>query len=186
MSDVSIRYNQLNADEFIELWNSVWDDPPTKEQVELAMANSLFRVSIFVDDKIAAMARVIGDKGLCYYIKDVVVKPEFQYKGLGRILMTRVLKFVNDNGIDKTKIMVELCAMPEIIPFYEKFGFGSNEAKRLRLFHEVGDDLSGNKLSDDQLYFVKGAGGADVALSSDDPILQVNHTILQEYLKMPI
>ncbi len=168
MSDVSIRYNQLNADEFIELWNFVWDDPPTKEQVELAMDNSLFRVSIFVDDKIAAMARVIGDKGLCYYIKDVVVKPEFQYKGLGRILMTRVLKFVNDNGIDKTKIMVELCAMPDIIPFYEKFGFGYNEAKRMRLYHEVGEDQAPNKLSDDQLYFVKGAGSAELLTSPAD------------------
>ncbi len=31
-----------------------------------------------------------------------------------------------------TDIFVELCAMPDKIPFYEKSGFSANEARRLR------------------------------------------------------
>ena len=42
-------------------------------------------------DKIVAMARVIGDMGLCYYIKDVVVLPEYQGKGIGRMLIDELL-----------------------------------------------------------------------------------------------
>lgn len=41
------------------------------EQTELAMKNTLFRVSVYDKDKIAAMARVIGGMGLDYYIKAV-------------------------------------------------------------------------------------------------------------------
>ena len=83
------------------------------------------------------MARVIGDKGLCYYIKDVIVRPEYQGKGLGRVLINELLKYINENGVKDTRIAVELCAMPDKIPFYEKFGFDANEAKRLRIMYEV-------------------------------------------------
>ena len=50
------------------------------------------------------------------------------------MLITELLKFINDNGVSGTEIFVELCAMPDKIPFYEKFGFDSNEAQRLKLF----------------------------------------------------
>ena len=83
------------------------------------------------------MARVIGDLGLDYYIKDVIVRPEYQGKGIGRLLIGEILHFINDHGINGTEIFVELCAMPDKIPFYEKFGFSANEAQRLRLFHRV-------------------------------------------------
>ena len=58
------------------------------------MKNTLFRVSIFNGEKIVAMARAIGDKGLCYYIKDVVVHPDWQKKGLGKILIQEITKWM--------------------------------------------------------------------------------------------
>ena len=137
MSDFTIKYNELTAEEFVLLWASVWGNPPTLEQTRLAMENTLFRVSVFDGENIAAMARVIGDKGLCYYIKDVVVRPEYQGKGLGRRLIQELLKYINDHGVPDTDIAVELCAMPDKIPFYEKFGFAANEAKRLRIMYTV-------------------------------------------------
>jgi len=137
MNNYTIKYNKLSAKEYIELWNSVWDGAPTYEQVELAMNNTLFRVSIYDKDKLIAMARVIGDKGLSYYIKDVVVLPEYQGKGIGRILINELLKYVNDNGIKNTEIYVELCAMPEVAEFYRKCGFDSNDGIRLKMWCEV-------------------------------------------------
>ena len=133
----TIKYNELNAKEFMFLWESVLGEPPSLEQTELAMKNTLFRVSIFDGEKIVAMARVIGDKGLCYYIKDVVVHPDYQSRGLGRILIGEILEYINANGVQGTDIAVELCAMPDKIPFYEKFGFAANEAQRLRVMQKV-------------------------------------------------
>ena len=137
MDNLIIKHNELTAEEFIELWSSVWDGAPTLEQTKLAMEHTMFRVSIFDGDKIIAMARVIGDMGLCYYVKDVIVRPEYQGQGIGRILIDELLKFINDNGIKDTQISVELCALPDKVPFYEKFGFWSNEGKRLRVMHPV-------------------------------------------------
>jgi GNAT superfamily N-acetyltransferase len=83
------------------------------------------------------MARMIGDLGLNYYIKDVIVRPEYQHKGIGRLMINELLKYIDENGIKDTDIFVELCAMPDKIPFYEKFGFSANEAQRLKLMYHV-------------------------------------------------
>lgn len=137
MNKYDIKYNVLTAKEYIDLWNSVWDEAPTFEQVDLALKNTLVKVSIYDGDKLIAMARAIGDKGLEYYIKDVIVIPEYQSKGIGRLLIDALLKFINDNGVKGTDIYVELCAMPEVADFYRKCGFESNEGIRLKMWHEV-------------------------------------------------
>lgn len=137
MSELTVKYNDLTAEQFIELWETVWGNGPSLQQTELAMKHTLFRVSIWDDDRIIAMARMNGDMGLNYYIKDVVVRPEYQKKGIGRMLINELFKFINDNGVKGTDIFVELCAVPDKIPFYKKFGFEANEAQRLKIFHHV-------------------------------------------------
>ena len=134
---LTVKYNELTAKEFIELWESVWDGAPTFEQVELGLRHTLFRVSIWDDDKVIAMARMNGDMGMNYYIKDVVVRPEYQGRGIGRMLINELMKFINDNGVPGTEIFVELCAAPDKMPFYEKFGFSANDAQRLKIMHRV-------------------------------------------------
>ena len=128
----TIRYNDLDAAQFVELWESVWSGAPTTEQAALAMENTLFRVSVFDGDRIVAMARMNGDKGLNYYIKDVIVRPEYQGQGIGRLLGEELTGFIRHNGVKGTQIFTELCAMPDKIPFYAQFGFSANEAQRLR------------------------------------------------------
>ena len=34
-------------------------------------------------------------------------------------------------------VLVELGAMPDKIPFYEKFGFDTNEAQRMKMMYQV-------------------------------------------------
>ena len=133
----TVRYNELNAEQYKDLWESVWEGAPSPEQTSLGLSHSLFRVSVFDGDRIIAMARMIGDLGLCYYIKDVIVRPGYQRRGIGKLLIRELLSFVQRNGIAGTDIFVELCAMPDRIPFYEKFGFSANEAQRLRIMYRV-------------------------------------------------
>ena len=137
MSELTVKYNELSAEEFILLWETVWGQGPSIEQTELAMQNTLFRVSVYDGKQIVAMARMIGDMGLNYYIKDVVVRPEYQKQGIGRLLIDELMKFIRKHGVSGTDIFVELCAMPDKIPFYEKFGFSANEAQRLKMMYRV-------------------------------------------------
>lgn len=137
MNDLKIRHNELTAEEFCELWASVWGEPPSLEQTRLAMQHTLFRVSVFDGGILVAMARVIGDMGLDYYIKDVVVRPEYQHKGIGRLLIREIMQFIQKHGVKGTEIFVELCAMPDKMPFYEKLGFATNEAQRMKMMYRV-------------------------------------------------
>ncbi|MCR4646759.1 MAG: GNAT family N-acetyltransferase [Oscillospiraceae bacterium] len=137
MQNYTIRRNALTAEEFISLWESVWGQAPTPEQTRLAMEHTLFRVSVYDGEQVIAMARMIGDMGLCYYIKDVVVRPEYQKQGLGRLLIEELLAFVNANGITGTSVFVELCAMPDKMPFYAQFGFAANEAQRMKQMYQI-------------------------------------------------
>lgn len=132
MNELIIKYNELTVQEFISLWETVWGKAPSLEQTELAMKHTLFRVSVYDKNKIVAMARMIGDMGLEYYIKDVAVRPEYQHKGIGKLLINELIKYIEENSISNTNVFVELSAMPDKIPFYEKFGFEANEEKRLK------------------------------------------------------
>lgn len=137
MNDLTVEFDTLTAEQYIELWETAWEKGPTLHQTTLAMDHTLFRVSIWDKDRIVAMARMNGDMGLNYYIKDVVVRPEYQGQGIGRMLINELFRFINDNGVKETEIYVELSAVPEKAAFYEKFGFEANEAQRLKLYHRV-------------------------------------------------
>lgn len=139
MNELKIIADTFTADDFTALWNSVWNGAPSREQIALALAHSIYRIGVYDGDKIVAMARMIGDFGLCYYIKDVVVRPEYQGRGIGRMMLEDLLRFIRENGVPGTDIAVELCAMPDKMPFYEKFGFQANEAQRLRLMYRAED-----------------------------------------------
>jgi GNAT superfamily N-acetyltransferase len=120
MNKLIIKHNELTAEEFILLWEAVhWGPGPSLEQTRLAMEHTLFRVSVFDEDQIVAMARVIGDMGLDYYIKDVVVRPEYQKKGIGRLLINEILQFINDHGVEGTEIFVSAIKNTTYIKRYE-------------------------------------------------------------------
>lgn len=136
---LEIRHNDFDADAFVSLWSSVWDGCPSREQAALAIENSIDRVGVYDGSKIVAMARMIGDRGMCYYIKDVIVHPAYQGRGIGKMMIGELLRFIRENGVPGTVIAVELCAMPDKMPFYAKFGFEANEAQRMRIMLRAGE-----------------------------------------------
>lgn len=136
---LEIRHNDFDADAFVSLWSSVWDGCPSREQAALAIENSIDRVGVYDGSKIVAVARMIGDRGMCYYIKDVIVHPAYQGRGIGKMMIGELLQFIRENGVPGTDIAVELCAMPDKMPFYTKFGFEANEAQRMRMMLRAGE-----------------------------------------------
>ena len=136
---LEIRHNDFDADAFVSLWSSVWDGCPSREQAALAIENSIDRVGVYDGSKIVAMARMIGDRGMCCYIKDVIVHPAYQGRGIGKMMIGELLQFIRENGVPGTDIAVELCAMPDKMPFYAKFGFEANEAQRMRMMLRAGE-----------------------------------------------
>ena len=122
------------------LWQTSWTSDYLSD-------DRLEKYAVQLDDELIGLgAYEINDDSLIVHIVYMEAQPESnptivgdarKYRGIGRLLIGELLKFINDHGVEGTEIFVELCAMPDKIPFYEKFGFSANEAQRLRLFHRV-------------------------------------------------
>ena len=82
------------------------------------------RARIALDDgKPVGMARVVGDGGYVYFICDVIVRPAYQSRGLGRRIIEQVLQWLEDQVDEGETIMVNLMSAMNKEPFYEKLGF---------------------------------------------------------------
>ena len=58
-----------------------------------------------------------------YLIVDVMVHPDHQKQGIGRMLLERINGFLGDLASDGRVLMVNLMATPGNEGFYEKFGY---------------------------------------------------------------
>ncbi len=91
------------------------------DRAKTSLLNSLYSVSAYHNDGLIGMGRIIGDKGLYYYIQDVIVLPEYQGHGIGRKIMHRLMKFIHqDAGANSIIALMSASGKEE---FYELFGF---------------------------------------------------------------
>lgn len=116
------RENSLTYKEYIELRSSVGWNNFAKDQVIKAVNNGLYSVTVIENDAIIGMGRLIGD-GIYYLIVDVVVKPEFQKRGIGSKIIDLLLAYVDDRTPDGCRASVQLIAEKEKENFYIKKGF---------------------------------------------------------------
>jgi N-acetylglutamate synthase-like GNAT family acetyltransferase len=69
------------------------------------------------------MARLCGDGGYTIIVSDVMVKPEFQSKGIGKNLMAKAMEHIRNNLEKEQEVFVNLVAAKNKEPFYKRFGF---------------------------------------------------------------
>jgi ribosomal protein S18 acetylase RimI-like enzyme len=90
------------------------------------LSNTLFGICIVYNEAVVGIGRVIGDGGLFYDIVDVAVVAEHQRRGVGKMIMDRLMSYIEVNA--RPSSLVCLMANKGIAPFYEKYGFKAREA----------------------------------------------------------
>jgi len=76
-----------------------------------------------IDSKIVGMGRSISD-GVCdAYIQDVAVLPDHQGMGIGKMIVQRIVEYLQQNQIT----WIGLIATPNADAFYGKLGFSVME-----------------------------------------------------------
>lgn len=120
----TVQENTLSAATFIELYASVGWMPPPLEQAAAALQNSNLTVCVLEGDKPIGMARIIGDGAISYFVKDVAVRPEYQGRGAGRLMMNAILRYIRKTVPAGYHVCLELISSQGMEPFYEAFGFG--------------------------------------------------------------
>ena len=66
---------------------------------------------------------MIGDTICFIYIQDVMVKPEFQNKKIGTMILNKLLEKIKELKKENADIRVYLGASQNKEKFYERFGF---------------------------------------------------------------
>lgn len=116
------RENCLTYQEYISLRNSVGWNNFAEEQVSKSISNSLYNITVMDDGKTIAMGRLIGD-GIYYLIVDIVVRPEFQGKGIGSKIIDLLLAYIDAKTPIEGRSSVQLISEPGKEAFYIKRGF---------------------------------------------------------------
>ena len=98
-------------------WNQ--DYKLTPEELILSIQNSSHCISAYIDDKLIGFGRILSDGVAHAVIFDVIVIPKFRKKGIGSIIMKKLLEECKRNKIRDVQLF---CASGKL-RFYEKFGF---------------------------------------------------------------
>ena len=116
--------NHLTLEEYNSLRSSVQFVLTTPQRAQLALNHSLYLCVIRdLDGNALGMARVVGDGGYTFFICDVIVKPEFQRNGFGKLLIENILSQLENDVSEGETIMVNLMSAYQKESFYEKHGF---------------------------------------------------------------
>lgn len=115
--------NQLQAEDFIRLFAGAgWGELPW-DMVETSLANSYATFSVKSGDKVIAMARLLGDGAMSFFLKDFVVEPEYQGSGIGRVLLIHVEEYIRAQLKPGWEGYLQLVSSKGKEGFYQKLGY---------------------------------------------------------------
>lgn len=115
---------RLERDDAAVCWDEVaalfvlvgWSER-SAEQLKAASGRSTFKVFAYEGDELIGVARTVDDGQYYASIVDVLVKPSYQGRGIGRALVLDLQERLRDF------LQVSLTAAADVRPFYEQLGW---------------------------------------------------------------
>ena len=121
-TDMEIRaYMEYNEAEILDLyasvgWTAYTDDPAALRN---GVTNSLLTLAAYEESALVGLVRAVGDGHTIVFVQDILVRPQFQRRGIGSALLQAVLnRYANVRQIELVTDNT-----PETIAFYHSMGF---------------------------------------------------------------
>ena len=99
-----IEYNNLSVEEYISILNTVGWKIPSRRLLEKSLKNGI-NVKCVIDNRTIGMARFVSDGGYAGLLMDVVIIPEFQGNGYGKLLINSLLNYLRSQLEDGEEMM---------------------------------------------------------------------------------
>lgn len=123
-------------EDYIYLCTSVgWKDFMNFDVAETSIKNSVFSVVVKEKQNVIGMGRIVGDGAIYFYIQDIVVHPDHQGKGIGKEIMSALMKYLEENAPDKA--FIGLFASKGKAEFYETFDFKNYSPNMTGMFKVI-------------------------------------------------
>lgn len=108
--------SHVNWNELVEVVGRAGLSTQTVERTQIAFENSALTVFIYDKDALIGTGRAISDGVYQAGIYDIAVLPEYQGKGIGRLIMEELHK-----GLEGYNVL--LYARHTAVEFYKKLGY---------------------------------------------------------------
>lgn len=114
-------YTGFRRGEILPLYESVgWSNYTSKpDMLEKAYQNSLLTLAAYEEEQLVGIIRTVGDGASIVWIQDILVRPEFQRRGIG----TALVKNVMDRFSDVYQLELATDNTEKTVSFYQSVGF---------------------------------------------------------------
>ena len=120
-----IEVETPSAEEFLRLRASADMGPRSLKGVKRGLGNDLYCVVLKVNDELVGMGRVGGEGGTVFHICDMVIKPEWQKKGGGTMIMDALMNYIKGQNVPDAYVNL----IADVDGFYDKWGFEPTEPR---------------------------------------------------------
>jgi GNAT superfamily N-acetyltransferase/uncharacterized glyoxalase superfamily protein PhnB len=98
-----------------------WARPAGPETVPPVLKAALYGAVAVVDGQTVGCALLTGDSAGFYYVRDVIVHPDWQGRRIGTALMQALMEYLRAHAPEDA--LAGLFTGPDLHPFYAQFGF---------------------------------------------------------------
>lgn len=129
------EYSKYNENEILNMYESVgWTNYTSNpNMLKNAFNHSLKIFGVYDEEKLVGIIRVVGDGYSMVYIQDIIVLPEYQRKGIGTLLLEKILLEYKD--VYQKALMTD--NTEKTIQFYKSVGFMMDTDVECRAFFKV-------------------------------------------------
>jgi GNAT superfamily N-acetyltransferase len=121
LNDRMVSFNPPSVEDFCHLRNLVGWGEIGYVLAQESLLNSLFHACIYSKHKLLAMGRVLGDGYMYFYIQDLIVHPDFQGQGLGKVVIEHIETYLSRAA--QKGSTVGLFAANGMENFYTPYGY---------------------------------------------------------------
>ena len=115
--------SDISPEEYMKLRQKVgWCEFPL-EEATAGIVNSYMVLCARDNGRAVGVMRLLWDGGYIAFLSDVIVDPEYQGRGIGKVLVERSIQKIKDDIKPGYKVKFNLMAAKGKESFYEKFGF---------------------------------------------------------------
>ncbi|MDG0844020.1 GNAT family N-acetyltransferase [Staphylococcus equorum] len=118
---IEIKYEAPAVSEYRNLRKIAGLSEKSQKAAEKGLANACFDVTIYDNQLLIGMGRVIGDGGTAFQIIDIAVDPNYQGQGYGKVIMTNIMAYISAEAEQGT--YVSLIADYPADKLYAQYGF---------------------------------------------------------------
>jgi ribosomal protein S18 acetylase RimI-like enzyme len=132
MMNYSIELRKIIVSEYQYLRRTTGWDMLEDSVVKSALENDLFSVCIVHEKKTIGIGRVVGDGAIYFYIQDIIVHPDYQKQGVGKLIMDQVESYLEKAA--NSNSFIGLMAADGVKDFYKKYGYSERPDNRPGMF----------------------------------------------------